>query len=207
MLSLQSMAANSRSEHTHRDFAAMLRALTPGQGHPGKLKEGSGRNPLASAAGTCPFPPFGLGAPRSVPRLDSMFSWWVNVGKRAHGGDEEGAGQDDTPPQSTAGIPALRCEGKPHVLGHPGRLADSDSELLPSETRNGMTPCRKPHAVCTRRRDFLTASAHYSQSWPPRRLTNRKTQRKEGPPSETSWCVYTRDELSGIKRVGRDNPA
>ncbi len=70
----------------------------------------------------------------------------------------KGAGQDNTPLQSAAGIPVLRCEGRPHVLGHPGRLPNGDSELLLSETRNGMTPCRKPHAVCTRGRDFLTAS-------------------------------------------------
>lgn len=129
-----------------------------------------------------------------------MFSWWVNVGKRAHGGDEEGAGQDDTPLRSATGIPALRCERGPHVLGHPGRLPDSDSGLLPSETRNGMTPCRKPHAVCTHRRDFLTASA-------PRRLTNRENA-TEGrtPVRNLVVCVHTGRAI--WHQEGReDNPA
>lgn len=132
-----------------------------------------------------PFLPLASEPPALCRDQNPMFSW---KGERPQKGSWRklgGAGQDDTPLRSATGIPALRCERGPHVLGHPGRLPDSDSGLLPSETRNGMTPCRKPHAVCTHRRDFLTASA-------PRRLTNRENA-TEGrtPVRNLVVCVHT----------------
>jgi len=190
-----------RRNHSHRDFAAMVRALTPGQGHPGELERGQWSQPIGLGCGNMFLSSLW---PRSPPlcaetRIRCSLGR-VNVRKRAHGGDEEGAGQDDTPPQSTTGIPALRCEGKPHVLGHPGRLADSDSELLPSETRNGMTPCRKPHAVCTRRRDFLTASA------PDVSPTGKRNGRKDPRQKPRGVCTHGTSYLASRGSGGTTLP-